>query len=308
MAKLTITRGYPGSGKTTWADSQASSVRISRDDLRKSLFGTFTGLTGSQEMDVSRAQKAQVTALLAAGINVIVDDTNLKMTVARDWADIAHRTSSEFECKDFLVSAEECISNDHSRFTSGGRSVGEEVIRSFAKRYPIKSWKTVTSRNVPNSRTVVGWRPAPPRGWNLDNAIIVDVDGTVADHHGIRSPYEYDKVGLDRPHMHVINIVRAVAADPYLKPTVIVVSGRDHSCFDATLNWLKGYGIQPKELLMRQDGDKRSDDEVKYEIYDQFIRNRFNVVGVFDDRLRVSRMWHAIGLPLFRVGDPDANF
>lgn len=27
-----------------------------------------------------------------------------------------------------------------------------------------------------------------------------------------------------------------------------------------------------------------------------------------DDRLRVCRMWHSLGLPVFRVGDPDADF
>ena len=31
-------------------------------------------------------------------------------------------------------------------------------------------------------------------------AIIVDVDGTLADMKGIRGPFEWDKVHLDKPH------------------------------------------------------------------------------------------------------------
>jgi len=43
-------------------------------------------------------------------------------------------------------------------------------------------------------------------------------------------------------------------------------------------------------------------------LYEKCIKGKFNVNAVFDDRLQVCRMWHELGLPLFRVGDPDADF
>ena len=42
-------------------------------------------------------------------------------------------------------------------------------------------------------------------------AIIVDVDGTLADMRGVRGPFEWDKVQLDRPHQDVIELVQDFA-------------------------------------------------------------------------------------------------
>jgi hypothetical protein len=38
-----------------------------------------------------------------------------------------------------------------------------------------------------------------------EKAIIVDVDGTLADMRGVRSPFEWDKVLQDKPHLDVID-------------------------------------------------------------------------------------------------------
>jgi hypothetical protein len=59
---------------------------------------------------------------------------------------------------------------------------------------------------------------------------------------------------------------------------------------------------------MRKTGDKRQDAIVKQEIYDTKIKGKYNILAVFDDRPQVCRMWHQNGLPLFKVGDPDADF
>ena len=41
-----------------------------------------------------------------------------------------------------------------------------------------------------------------------EKAIIVDVDGTLADMRGIRGPFEWDKVSQDKPHQDVIDLVK----------------------------------------------------------------------------------------------------
>ena len=83
MATLTITRGLPGSGKTTWARQQGGAVRVNRDDLRRMLHGGPIGL-GWAEVQVTLAQRALIEALLRAGLNVISDDTNLRRSVVRE--------------------------------------------------------------------------------------------------------------------------------------------------------------------------------------------------------------------------------
>jgi hypothetical protein len=54
--------------------------------------------------------------------------------------------------------------------------------------------------------------------------------------------------------------------------------------------------------------DYRPDYIVKEEIYRRDIEPLYDVKFAIDDRLQVCRMWHSIGIPVFRVGDPDADF
>lgn len=298
---MIITRGYPGSGKTTWAEAETGYVRVNRDDLRHTLFKKHSQLTQEEEGQVTKAQRAQVTGLLTAGINVIVDDTNLRLGNARDLADIAAKAGADFSCKDFLVPADVCISNDAMRALAGQRNTGPDVIRRMAERYPMNRWAPVTAR-VETKPSFTPWDV----NLALPGAILTDVDGTVADHTGIRSPYDFTKVHLDRPINHTILAIRALVKAHGVP--IIALSGRDDSCYQETMDWLTNWRIEPAALYMRKTGDKRRDDIVKHEIFQTEIRPRYNPLVVFDDRRSVSRMWHEIGLPLLRVGDPDANF
>lgn len=301
MAKLTITRGYPGSGKTTWAKGQAGNVRINRDDLRHALYRKTGVLSREEEERVTVAQRVQVTALLKAGIDVVVDDTNLNLRFARDFADIAAKVGAEFQCFDFEVPVETCVDQDLTRMQLGGRYVTGAVIRNMARRYPMEQWKPVTPR-VTLTPEWIKWEP----DWRLPYAVLTDIDGTLADHEGLRSPYDFSKVGGDRPIQHAIDAVRAMAI--HHRVPIIALSGRDDSCRDDTLAWLRSNRIDPDELHMRKTGDKRRDDIVKHEIFHNLIAPHHNALALFDDRLQVCRMWNSIGAPLFRVGDPDADF
>ena len=63
-----------------------------------------------------------------------------------------------------------------------------------------------------------------------------------------------------------------------------------------------------EHLFMRKTGDFRQDAVIKKEIYDQFIKDKYYIEFVLDDRLQVCRMWYDLGLTLLTVGDPDADF
>ena len=58
-------------------------------------------------------------------------------------------------------------------------------------------------------------------------------------------------------------------------------------------------------LFMRAEGDSRRDSIVKQEIFDTDVRDRWRVVGVFDDRQQVVRMWRGLGLTVFQVAEGD---
>jgi predicted kinase len=116
VARLLITRGLPASGKTTFAKKlQPRVVRVNRDDLRRMLHGDRL-YTPRAEAQVTLVQRAAVEALLGAGADVIVDDTNLRGRTVREWAALAARHDAAFEVHDFTdVPLEECLRRDAER-------------------------------------------------------------------------------------------------------------------------------------------------------------------------------------------------
>lgn len=136
---LLITRGLPGSGKTTLARELVKAdpenlVRVNRDDLREMLHGGRLG-TEWQEEQVTIAQHAQVAALLRSGVSVIADDTNLPDSSVESWRRLAAECGADLRVIDLrAVSVEVCVARDADRGKAGGRRVGEKAIREMAAR------------------------------------------------------------------------------------------------------------------------------------------------------------------------------
>ena len=66
-----------------------------------------------------------------------------------------------------------------------------------------------------------------------------------------------------------------------------------------TIKWLDkniAYSESGWDLIMRSKGDHRSDTEIKKEIYDKYIKDKYNVMCVFEDRDKVVKMWRDEGL------------
>jgi len=292
MPTLTITRGLPGSGKTTWAKQQGGHVRVNRDDLRRMLHGGPLP-NGWAEAQVTLAQRAQVEALLRAGVNVICDDTNLYPRTARELAELGKLAGAEIVVRDFTdVPVEECIARDANR--SDAERVGEEVIRGMWQRYlagrglplPVPDFA-----NLPEPTHYV-----PPEG--VPEAFLVDVDGTVAV-MATRSPYDESRVSEDTPNEPVIRVVRALHAAGY---RIVFCSGRTDACRADTVAWLAAHvGVPYEALHMRIAGDQRKDSIVKSEIFDKHIRHAYRVVGVLDDRDQVVAFYRSIGLTVLQV-------
>nr|WP_296764009.1 AAA family ATPase [Rhodococcus sp. (in: high G+C Gram-positive bacteria)] len=300
--KLLVTRGIPGSGKSSfaelWTGMSEHHARVNRDDLRKMLFNSSGVLTQDKEAAVSAAERAQVRALLKQGKSVIVDAMHLRAQYARIWAEIAKELGIRFEVVDFKVVLEDAIERDRQRGLAGERTVGEEVIRKLYKQFPQNRWPAIAARE-----TAPG--PMEPYTPHLGKPLtyIFDIDGTLAHMGDRRSPYDYTQVHLDEPDEHVVEIAKTLWESGFV---ILVVSGRDASCYKATEEWLTSNGIGYNKLLMRGDNDKRPDFKVKYDIFDRHIRNNYHILGVFDDRKQVIDMWRALGLKCFQV--QEGNF
>ncbi|MEV6816760.1 AAA family ATPase [Micromonospora sp. NPDC051296] len=175
MARLIATRGLPASGKTTFARTlQPAVVRVNRDDLRRMLHGGRL-FTQRAEWQVTVVQRAQVEALLRAGGDVCVDDTNLRSRTLRDWAELAARYDAGFEVHDFTdVPLEECLRRDAARPEAD--RVGEPAIRQLHERYLRYRTLPLPVPQAPTGRPATVHPPStePPE------IALADIDGTVS--------------------------------------------------------------------------------------------------------------------------------
>ena len=145
---------------------------------------------------------------------------------------------------------------------------------------------------------------------DLKNAIICDVDGTVALMHGNRGPFDWDKVSTDKPNQWVIDIVQAYL-HAWDDVQIIFLSGRSEECFEDTMAWLIEHmklGVDPLTLYMRPIEQLfEKDAKVKHEIYLEKIKPFYDVQFVIDDRKQVVDMWRNVaGLDVMQVA--EGNF
>jgi predicted kinase len=137
-AELVITRGLPGSGKTTFArewvaEDRANRVRVNRDDLRN-MFDDGVYHNGITEKRVVKARNALIRNFLGWGLDVICDDTNLPPRVVSDLRELASRCGATLEIKDLTqVPLEECLARNNAR--GDKLPVPEEWIRSQHAQY-----------------------------------------------------------------------------------------------------------------------------------------------------------------------------
>jgi hypothetical protein len=136
----------------------------------------------------------------------------------------------------------------------------------------------------------------------LPDAVIVDIDGTVALRCD-RDPYDETTVINDQPNAPVCRLVTVLAMSGY---RIVFVSGRTEACRADTETWLyRRFPFHWNALHMRAVGDKRRDAEVKTEIYRDHIEGRFNVRWVLDDRNQTVDAWRALGLTCLQVAPGD---
>lgn len=288
---VTLTQGLSGSGKSTWAvqqveASKGNTVNICKDDIRKMLWNSAYS-KGREDM-VKKVRDNLILLALSENKNVIVSDTNfdnhiphIKELVSK----YAMETKRQIDVivEDFTnVPLDVCIERDAKR----PNSLGRQVILSQYNRWLRKDVELPVDPNKPR-------------------CAVFDVDGTLTKGPKDRSPYDWGKVGNDEPNASTILLAKALW-DQGL--SIVVSSGRDSVCRAETEQWLKDHDINYDVLIMRQEGDNRGDDIVKEEFLLQQILPKYNVTVWVDDRLRVCRMLHKHGVPLFRVGDPDAEF
>lgn len=107
----------------------------------------------------------------------------------------------------------------------------------------------------------------------------------------------------DKPIEDVCRVCREL--DMY---SHLFVTGRPESISDKTLEWLENQDMplcHLDRLFMRADGDHRPDYQVKREIYEKYIKDKYEILGVFEDRQQCVDMWRKLGFVCFQVAKGD---
>lgn len=296
MAQLVIMRGLPASGKTTMAlRSYGQHYYVSRDMMREQ-FG-LTEYLGSPEQEavITKMEEQQVRLALKAGFDVVVDDMNLRVKYVKRWLQIAAQCNASLVCEDLTnVPLDECLAGNEARGLKVPQMLIESLHDRFVKGQPYPMILTQSEAFRP---------PYEAPGGDAPKAILIDIDGTLADHEGIRGPYDTSKYSLDRVVPQVRTVIYALTGMGYYP---IFCSGRSDDFRAVTAAWIHSHtNLYDFGLLMRPSGDWREDSEVKYELFDRYVRETYNVLLVLDDRSRVIDMWREIGLTAFQVAPGD---
>lgn len=301
---MIITRGIPASGKSTWArewvhESPETRVEVNRDNIRYMMGFPAHGDT-THEKSVSDIHNTMIHAAINNGKDIVISDTNMRERYIKNFIKIAMKNDYEVSIKDFPVDVQVAIKRDAQREDS----VGEDVIRTMNKKFPYKNWKScedmiheIIAKDQDSVRTPYRNDPTNP------DAIMVDIDGTIAINDGHRSFYDYDdSVKGDTVNTPVVDAVRIAHKAGY---KIIIMSGRKDSCKQASMEWMDEHNIPYDEVHFRHSDDNRADWIVKDEMVREFIQDKYHIVFCYDDRNQVVNHHRAMGYTVFQVAPGD---
>lgn len=282
MSVILILKGPPASGKTHYArefiKGRIDWVIVNRDSLRE---GRGDYWVPEQEEYISDLEEFSIRQAIKRGYNVIIDATNLNPKTLDKWDKIAQETNSIIKIQEFYVPFKVAVERDKNR----ERSVGEKVIKHFYQKYYPDRYNAEMSQ--------VDDRYILEQDKTLPSCVIVDLDGTMALHQG-RNPFDYSKIYTDKPNDPLIDLLKIISHEV----DIIFFSGREDTkeCRESTEKWLReNVGIS-YQLYMRPEKDYRSDEIIKEEMYNKYIKDKYYCIAIFDDRDRVIKKWREMGL------------
>lgn len=307
MPNLILTRGIPGSGKTTWAkklvaDNPDTMVRVNRDDLRFEHYGKYV-ISKKQERQITVIQQQRVREALASGKDAVVDDTNASPMALSGWRNVAEEFDGKVQMKfqDFNVDPQECIRRDNQRRAQGQRGTGKQVIESFANRALDRNGKL-----KPIPAHIAAPIKTPPPSEERPNGVIFDMDGTLCDVRMVRHHVR----GKDRnfhafhtesefcpPNLHVLEMAKDLEGTDV---KVVIVTAREERYRALTERWLNKHGVEYDELITRPYGDQRPDYETKKEILDKLSKH-YRIVHAVDDNPNVLQLWRENDIAITEV-------
>jgi len=297
--KILILIGIPASDKSKWAADYVRNnpnwVRVNRDDFRAMLKNAQVCENKIEDM-ITALVIDTIDRALMKNLSVLIDNTNLKRKYIDEFIE-RFKYQADIDYRVFDVSLAKAIERDAAR----ERKVGAGVIKNMYESYKIliDSFDFQPVKKI-KSRPII----KPNFDSHLPQAVVFDIDGTLA-HIGNRSVYDWAKVYVDD-----INHIVAEQMEYHRSKgrKIIVLTGRDAVCRKETEEWFELYGMKFDVMYMRPEGSSQKDTVVKRNIYEQEIKNQYNLLCVYDDRLSVVRMWADLNVFVFNCNQGLIEF
>lgn len=329
--KCLLMRGYAGCGKSTKAKELAAewgnTVICSADDYWLDSAGNYnfdvTKLKLAHEQCYNKFKKA-----VSIGQNVIVDNTNLKFEDCKKYLDFILKNNNLNSNRYQIDILEHCFNDIDTaislrRGRTDGKNIPEDRMRVMYSAFKKTNCISLMMSNFKNKINFIFDHSSDIEYSFLENsvtsdkqdAILCDLDGTLAifklaDGTELRHPFNAETCESD-----LINtaVAKTIVALEMTGTKVIFLSGRESKFREQTMAFLNRvsdkFGLSKEiTLIMRSSGDFRSDDIIKSEIYHNHIKDNYNIIGIFDDRPKVVRMWRSLGLFVFDCNYREEEF
>lgn len=299
IKKIILTRGIPGSGKSTWAKDWVAEdpehrIRLNWDDMRNML-GPYWVPSRENINKTMLWNAVNTAAYCTTPYDIVIDNMNLNpkgWKEVEDWINTYNKSSHAvginaqyvLEFKDFFTPVEECIRRDAKR----PNPIGEKTIRDIWRRYRHFIQTTAVENMVAKSRPTTG----KPR------CVVIDMDSTMCFNLTKRPWYgEGAAEGMldDIPNTGVVDIVK-VLQNTY---PIIVATGRDTSQAGVTIEWLSKQGITPTASFFRTQGDCRKGVEIKRGQIELILKD-YDIVAIFEDCEPIVQMYRDMGLTVLQ--------
>ena len=322
------------------------SVVISRDEIRRNLLHEEdlsnywkAGMDPMLEEYITSIEHQQFAQALSQDKPIIVDNTNLRPRYILAYIDIMidfGYTPKDVTVVSFPISIETAKKRLKDRDTV---PISEDVLKSqfhlFQQGWDLEQlWEKALLNHIPKKWYFPSFKIEPYfPDKDKPRAILCDLDGTLSHRVVLTSPrphmrsyYGVEEYDTDHPDLLVRTILDAFMnlrqEHPELRliyPLPIFVSGRKKATLNSTRTFLRdafpAFAEGDDYLLYTRDEDidkwrkgDAPDDRVKYRIFNQFIRNDYNVIGVMDDRRKVVALWQALGLRVANMGMLNEEF
>jgi predicted kinase len=307
---MLILRGIPASGKSTFALELMAKepdrwLRVNKDSLRLMFHNGVYSPENEKFIDDAQTEMI-IHTLKNDKKDLIVDNTHIPAKSVERLHKLAQEVADDLNVEIkitewcFFTHLKTALERNAKR--SGSARVPDDAIRKMHSQVEKSYNDSATGvREFQYKETTISPEVFVQivHDETLPAAIICDLDGTIAHLNG-RNPYDATGCSDDHPNKNVVNILN-IHVDHQ-----IFVTGREDKHREETLAFLNKHCIAPnRQLFMRKTGDFRKDCIVKREIFDEHIRDKFNVKFVLDDRDQVVKMWRRLGLTCLQVAEGD---